>query len=179
MKKIIITFGLISGAVVIVSAILGIELAGDAGEASMATLEFLGYLFMLVALSVIFVGIKRYRDQELGGVITFGTAALVGLGISAVAGVVYVGVWEIYLAMTNHAFIDVYIQSSLAAAEAGGMTGAELEAEAAKMEEMRSQYGNPLFRLPITFLEIFPVGVLITLISSAFLRKSENLPAEA
>ena len=27
---------------------------------------------------LVFVGIKRYRDQELGGVIRFGTAALVG-----------------------------------------------------------------------------------------------------
>ena len=40
---------------------------------------------MIVALSVIFLGVKRYRDQELGGVIRFGTAFMLGLGIAAVA----------------------------------------------------------------------------------------------
>ena len=79
MKKIILTYGLIAGTIVIASGILGIELV-DVGETeAMANLEYVGYLVMLVALSVIFIGIKKYRDQELGGVITFGTAALVGL----------------------------------------------------------------------------------------------------
>lgn len=179
MKKIILIYGLIAGTIVIAAGILGIELVDASATETMANLEYVGYLVMLVALSVIFVGIKKYRDQELGGVITFGTAVLVGLGISAVAGVVYVAVWEIYLAMTNYAFMDDYIASVIAAKEAGGAAPAELEETVASMERMREQYRNPLFRLSITFLEIFPVGALITLISSAFLRRSENLPANA
>ena len=179
MKRIILTYGLIAGTIVIASAILGLELVEVGESETMANLEYVGYLVMLVALSVIFVGIKKYRDQELGGVITFGTAALVGLGISAIAGVVYVAVWEVYLVMTNYAFMDDYVASVIAAKEAEGVAATELQETIASMEAMREQYRNPLFRLPITFLEIFPVGVLITLISSAFLRKSENLPAEA
>ena len=178
MKKIILTYGLVAGTIVIASGILGIELV-DVGETeAMANLEYVGYLVMLVALSVIFIGIKKYRDQELGGVITFGTAALVGLGISAIAGVVYVTVWEIYLVTTDYAFMDDYIASVIAAKETEGVTAAELQETIADMNAMREQYQNPLFRLSITFLEIFPVGALITLISSAFLRKSENLPAD-
>lgn len=178
MKRIILIYGVIAGAIVIASAILGIELVDSSETAAIANLEYLGYLIMLVALSIIFIGIKKYRDHELGGVITFGTAALVGLGISAVAGVVYVAAWEVYLATTGYAFMDDYIASVMAAREAEGATGAELKETAASMESMRAQYQDPLFRLPITFLEIFPVGMLITLVSSAFLRKSENLPAE-
>ena len=45
------------------------------------------------------------------------------------------------------------------------------------MERLREQYANPVFRLPITFLEIFPVGLLITLVSAGLLRNSELLPA--
>lgn len=175
MKRIVLTYGLVSGAIVIASVILGIFLQD--GSDSLASLEYLGYLVMLVALSVIFIGIKRYRDHELGGVITFGTAALVGLGISLVASVVYVVVWEIYLSQTDYAFIDDYIASSIAAQEAGGLTGVELEAFVAEMDDTRVQYAKTAFRLAITFMEIFPVGLLITLISAAFLRKSENLPA--
>lgn len=178
MKRIILIYGVIAGGIVIASAILGIELVDNSETGAIANLEYLGYLIMLVALSIIFIGIKKYRDHELGGVITFGTATLVGLGISAVAGVVYVAAWEVYLATTDYAFMDDYIASVMAAREAEGATAAELRETAASMESMRAQYQDPLFRLPITFLEIFPVGVLITLISSAFLRKSENLPAE-
>lgn len=94
MQKIILTFGMISGLVTFTVFVVGARMAirGGSAEAS----GVLGYLIMLVALSVIFFGIKRYRDRELGGVIRFGKAFLVGLGISAFAGVIYVISWEIY-----------------------------------------------------------------------------------
>ena len=63
-----------------------------------------GYLVMLVALSLIFVGVKRYRDSQCGGVINFGPAFVLGLAIAAVAALVYALVWESYLqfrAMTS------------------------------------------------------------------------------
>ncbi len=176
MTRIIFTFGILSGVIVITNAIIGISLADE--STSMNFLEWMGYLFMLVALSVIFIGIKRYRDQELGGVITFGTALLVGLGIAAVAGVIYVAVWEVYLAQTDYRFIDDYITSVLAAKEAAGIPAVEMQKAIEDMETMRVQYGNPLFRLPMTFIEIFPVGFLISLISAALLRKSEFMPAK-
>lgn len=178
MQRIILVYGVISGVIIIGSAIWGAELAAASGE-SMAALEYLGYLIMLIALSVVFVGIKKYRDQELGGVITFTTAALVGLGISVVASVVYVAAWEVYLAQTDYAFIDDYIAATLASERAAGVSGEELEAMIGSMEAVRRQYAEPLYRLGMTFLEIFPVGLLITLLSAAVLRKSEVLPANA
>jgi hypothetical protein len=174
----ILVYGVISGVIIIGSAIWGAELAGASGE-SIVALEYLGYLIMLIALSVVFIGIKTYRDQELGGVITFGTATLVGLGISVVASVVYVAAWEIYLARTDYAFIDDYIAATLANEQAAGVTGTELEAMIGSMEVLRQQYAQPLYRLGMTFLEIFPIGLLITLVSAAILRKSEILPANA
>ena len=156
MQRIILTYGAISGVIIIGSAIWGAELAGASGE-SMAALEYLGYLIMLIALSVVFVGIKKYRDQELGGVITFATAVLVGVGISVVASVVYVAAWEVYLAQTDYAFIEDYIASVLATKQAAGVSGPELEAAIASTEAMRAQYARPLYRLGITFLAIFPI----------------------
>jgi hypothetical protein len=86
-------------------------------------------------------------------------------------------VWEIYLAMTDYAFIEQYVQGVIAGKEAAGVSGPELEAVVESMENMQRQYSNPLFRLPMTFLEIFPVGLLITLVSAAILRNSKALPA--
>lgn len=176
MKRIIFTYGIISGLVVIGSAILGLALSG--GEQTLHAQAGLGYLIMLIALGTIFVAIKRYRDRQLGGVIRFGTATLLGLGIAVVASITYVVAWEIYLAITDHAFINAYAETVIAGKEAEGVSGAELQKAIEDMESMKIQYANPLFRLPITFLEIFPVGLLITLISAAILRNPGVLPAD-
>ena len=175
MLRIILIYGSIAGAVTIGSAIWGISVADLDG--SMAFLEWLGYLVMIVALSVIFIGIKRYRDHHLGGVIKFTTGLTIGAGIAAVAGVIYVGCWEVYLAMTDHAFIGQYTASVIAEKQAAGVTGAELDTLVKEMEAMQTNYANPLFRLPMTFLEIFPVGLAIALFSAAILRFSQVLPA--
>ena len=134
---------------------------------------------MLVSLSSILVGVKQYRDRQLGGVIGFGTALLMGLGIAVTASVAYVLVWEVYLAVTHYAFIDHYTASILAAKRAAGITGAEYQKAAAEMERLRRQYANPLFRLPMTFIEIFPVGVLIALVTAVLVRNPSFLPSRA
>lgn len=174
MSRIILIFGTVAGLVVAVPMCL---LVANAEPGSAATSHFTGYLIMLLALSLVFVGVKRLRDRELGGVIRFVPALLAGLGISAVAGVVYVIGWEITLAVTDFAFIDSYSSAAIEAARAKGASAAEVEAVIARMAEFRQQYENPLFRLPVTFIEIFPVGLVVSLISAALLRNSRFLPA--
>jgi len=171
----ILRYGIAAGIVVIVPMSLMLTLAGP--SSSVASSYFSGYLIMILGLSLVFVAIKRYRDRVLGGVIRFAPAFLIGLGISAVAGIVYVIGWEITLAATDFGFIDDYSNAAIEAARARGATAAELAAVTAKMGEFRAQYLNPAFRLPMTFIEIFPVGLLVSLISAALLRNSRFLPA--
>ena len=77
MQKIAITYGILSGTITIMTLILGL-MVSEGG--SFLSSELFGYLTMLVALSMIFIGIKRYRDHELGGVIRFLPAFAMGLG---------------------------------------------------------------------------------------------------
>jgi len=177
MQRIIFTFGAISGAVCFAVFVTGATMAINSNSAEASGV--LGYLIMLVALSVIFVGIKRYRDRELGGVIRFGQAFLVGLGISLVAGVIYVVCWEVYLKSTGYTFIGEYTQAVIEGKKAAGMAGEELETLIASMETLNQKYASPLLRVPMTFLEIFPFGLIISLISAALLRNSKFLPAAA
>lgn len=170
MKKLVLVYGVISGLVIIVINTLSLELG--LGQV------WLGFLVMFIAFSLIFVAVKQYRDQTLGGVIRFSTGFLVGLGITMVASLVYVLVWELYLALTDYAFIDTYIASILESRQTASVSQAELAATIAETETIRQQYSNPLFRLPMTFVEIFPVGVLISLISAFILRDSKTLAAE-
>jgi hypothetical protein len=136
----------------------------------------IGYLIMLVALSLIFVAIKRHRDEALGGVIRFGPAVVLGLGISVVAGILYVIAWESSVAVAGLDFATSYANSMIAQKRAAGMTGAELARYVAEMEQFKRQYADPLFRWPMTFMEIFPVGLLVSLISAALLRNPRFLP---
>ena len=172
--KYFLTYGLLSGFVIIATMTTGIVLGG---EGSFLSSHWFGYLVMLVALTFIFVGVKRYRDVERGGVIRFGPAFGMGLGIAAAAGVAYVVGWEAYLAMTDYAFMDEYVAGIQRAHEAKGLSAAALAEEMAKLESMRVNYANPLFRIPMTFLEIFPVGLLVALVSALLLRNPRLLPA--
>ena len=172
--KYALIYGFLSGLVIIVTMITGIVFSG---HESFFSSEWFGYLVMLVALTFIFVGVKRYRDVERGGVIKFGVAFAMGLAIAAAAGVAYVAVWELYLAMTDYKFIDQYIAGIMRAKQAAGVSGAALAEQMAKLESMRAHYANPLFRIPMTFMEIFPVGFLVALVSAALLRNPRILPA--
>ena len=175
MKKIIITNGLVAGA--IIAFVISLSLAFEFDSEHLAGLEWLGYAVMIIAFSMIFVAIKGYRDREQGGVIRFGTAFGIGIGVTLVASLVYVVAWEINLAVTDYAFMKEYTESLIAAEAEAGATEAELATLRADMAVMQERYANPLFRVPITLLEIFPVGLLITLISAAVLRNSKVLPA--
>lgn len=173
MFRIMLVYGAIAGVITIALMSLGMMLSEGSGS------QLQGYLTMLVVLSLIFVGIKRYRDKELGGVIKFLPAFGLGAGIAAVAGVFYVLSWEASLHLTDFAWMEDYQQGAIAGYEAKGLTGEALREKVEALEAMMANYRNPLVRLPITFLEIFPVGLLVALISAALLRNPKVLPAKA
>ena len=173
MTRTALVYGAVAGSIVIASILIGFLLGADHGDSSL----WLGYLIMIVALSLIFLGVKRYRDRQGGGVIKFGPAFLLGLMIAAVAGVFYVGGWEAYLAATDYSFMPSYVDHAIEAKKAAGLAGEALAAEIVKLKEMQANYENPLFRMPMTFVEIFPVGLVIALISAAVLRNPKAFPA--
>lgn len=136
-----------------------------------------GYTLMLVALTAVFAGVKKHRDEALGGVIRFWPAFAVGLAISTVAALFYVLAWEVTLAMTGADFIGAYTAQQIGARRAAGASAAELARFAAEMRIMAQRYADPLYRLPLTFTEIMPVGLLVSLVSAALLRNPRLLPA--
>ena len=171
---IIMVYGGLGGLLVILC--MGIAMAS--GVMSNSSLgEAFGYLSMLIALSMVFVGIKRYRDEELGGVIRFGTALSLGLGISMLASVLYVLGWEMYLYATDYSFAGEWVAALLEDQRAAGASPAELAASRAEMDGFIAMYSNPLYRLPITFSEIAPVALAVTVISAALLSNSRVWPA--
>ena len=142
-----------------------------------ATLAF-GYSVMLVAMSFIFVGVKRYRDVEGGGVIKFGRALGLALLIALIATVAYALIWELYLAATHYRFMDEYIAATLAKARAAGKSPAEIAKMAAEFDGFRAMYANPLIRIPMTMSEVAPIGLVVAVFSTV-LCNSRLLPLRA
>lgn len=169
-------YGSIIGAVII--ALMSATLFA-AGPDSAASSELSGYATMLAILSLLFVGMKRYRDVEHGGVMNFKQGALVGTGIAAVASVIYAISWEGVLVATDYAFIETYSQSLIDAVREKGLAATAEAAEIADIQASMESYRNPFFRLPITFIEIFPVGLIVALVSAAILRNPKVLPARS
>ena len=177
MLRTILTYGVAAG--LIVGVALSLVTIFTYGQFSNTAGMTIGYLIMLVGLTAVFLGIKHRRDVDGGGVIRFWPALGVGLAISAVAGVVYVIAWDVSCAIAGMDFGGDYARSMVKQAQAKGLSGAAMAKAAAEAEAFRRQYADPLFRWPMTFVEIFPVGVLVSLISAAVLRNPRVLPARA
>jgi hypothetical protein len=170
----ILKYGIIAG--LVVGGLMFATFLGFDGEPPMKYAMLIGYTSMLVAFSAIFVGIKRHRDVDRGGVIGFWPALGVGLGISFVAGVFYVVAWEGVQAVLHMDFATSYGNAMVEQARARGASAAEIARMSAEMADFKVKYADPLFRLPMTFAEIFPVGVLVSLVSAALLRNPRFLP---
>ena len=175
MLRSVLVYGVVAGLIVGVP-LFGLTVAMN-GYPETRYSAVIGYSIMLVALSTVFVAIKRYRDETLGGVIRFWPAFGLGLGISFVAGVFYVVAWEAAVAATHMDFAGRYANAIIEQQKAKGVTGEALANVVAGMERFKAQYANPLYRLPMTFAEIFPVGVLVSLVSAGLLRNRRFLPA--
>lgn len=76
-------------------------------------------------------------------------------------------------------FIAAYSKFLLDDARAHGAGPAEMEKAAAEAADFARMYGNVFYRMAFTFIEIFPVGILVSLTSAALLRNSRLLPARA
>jgi hypothetical protein len=174
MKKYALVYGGLSGLAIVLVICAGLIFA----PGSLLTSVWMGYLIMLIALTLIFIGMKRYRDVEKGGVIKFLPALGMGLATAMVSALVYVAVWEVYLAFTNYTFFDQYIAATQAKMQAEGVAADMIARQVAEMESYRPLYANPLARMAITFTEIAPVGLIVAFVSAALLRNPRLLPAK-
>ena len=177
MRKIVLTFGLIAGAVLSVMMLLTLpfmdRIGFDKGE-------IIGYTTMVLAFLMVYFGIRSYRDNVAGGSIGFGRAFLVGLLITFVASACYVATWQVVYHKLAPDFGEKYTAYAVEKAKKSGATEQQVAAQAKEITEMMALYKNPLVNIAITFLEPLPVGLLFTLVSAGVLsRKRPDQSAAA
>jgi Protein of unknown function (DUF4199) len=169
MKRIVIIFGLISG--VISSALMFLTLPFlHSGAVTVDNGYILGYTSIFLSFLLVVFGIRSYRENA-GGTITFGRAFSVGILITLISCVFYVASWEVIYFKIMPDFADKYAAHAIGSMREKGATDAAIAAKKVEMEKMKVMLDNPLINVAMTFIEPFPVGLIVTLVSAAILRK--------
>jgi hypothetical protein len=173
MTKIVLIFGLLSGVIagvlmwILFTFVMNERIDFDNGV-------IWGYATMIIALSLVFFGIKSYRDNN-GGHISFLKGLQVGILISLISAFCYAASWEIYYPRVGDEFMQKYTTYYLDKMKKDGATDAEIETARVESEKFMEMYRNFFVRFGFSLIEILPVGVIVTLISAAILRRKEVL----
>jgi uncharacterized protein DUF4199 len=168
MKKTVLTFGLISG---VVSSVLMLATVPFIDRIGFDKGVIVGYTAMVLSFLLVFFGVRSYRENVGDGQISFGRALSVGLLITLISCLCYVVTWEILYFKLMPGFADKYTSYIVEQVRASGASQQVIDAKMQEMKTFKALYDNPLFNAAVTFLEPLPIGVLISLISAAILRR--------
>jgi Protein of unknown function (DUF4199) len=169
MQRIVLTFGLVGGAVIAVMMALTLPFQDQIGFDRGVVV---GYTTMVLAFLMVYFGVRSYRDTAAGGTLTFGRAFRVGLLISLVITVCYVVTWQVMYYGFMPDFLDKYTAYALEKARLGGASEAQLAQQAKDLAEFAVMYRNPLVNIAYTFLEPLPVGLVFTLVTAGVLGRT-------
>ena len=171
MRKIVLTFGLISGFIVCAVMLL-VTLPFHEQLLRSGAAYVVGYASMVAASVLVYFGVRRYRDTVAGGSVSFGRAFGVGMLIVLVSGLCYTAAWEVaYFGGFAGDFMESYQAQMLEQERAAGATEAELASKRAELAQFAEWYRNPALNAAMTFAEPLPVGLVAALISAAMLRR--------
>jgi len=170
MKKTVLAYGVVSGAVSSLMMLLTLPFLDRIG---FGRGEVIGYTTIVASFLLVFFGIRSYREH-VGGSLTFGRAFAVGILITLVSCACYIATWQLIYYKISPGFMDKYAAYAIERARASGASQQEVDATARQMQSFKEMYDNPLMNAAITFLEPFPIGLGVTLVSAAVLRKKSG-----
>ncbi|RFS18271.1 DUF4199 domain-containing protein [Emticicia sp. C21] len=169
MQRIVLIFGLIAGLIISTFMVCSISYCYSSGNFDGNI--WIGYASMLLAFSMVFVGIKTYRDKYNNGSISFGKAFKVGLFITLIASSVYVLVWLVDYYVFVPDFMEKYTSHMIEEAKKGGENAEEIQKQIKMMQDSAKLYETPVGVILLTYMEILPVGLIVTLISALILKR--------
>ncbi|GGG90485.1 hypothetical protein GCM10007415_26260 [Parapedobacter pyrenivorans] len=164
MKRNVLLFGLIIGVILCANMIIMVNMMYS--NTDFKGNDVVGYAAMIILFSLIFFGVRNYKNKQLGGYISFGNALKMGSLIALVGSTLYVVVWLFYYYLFVPDFIDVYTEYVLTTC-----APEDLQAKTAQLADFKEMYKNPLFVILITYSEILPVGLLVALVSALLLKR--------
>ncbi len=179
MKRTIFTYGIISG--LIIAALMAATIP-FASKDNMNMGMVIGYTTMLIAFSLIFFAVSSYKKNHNLSALGFKKTFQIGISISIISSLFYVVTWLIIFYNFMPDFMTDYINHQIAAMEKAGASAKEINSYRTQQLQFAENYKNPFFNAAITFTEIFPVGLLMTLIAATiehFRKKRQSSTSAA
>ena len=169
MKKTVLIFGLISGAITAGAMLATIPFVD---HLDFKKGEVIGYTSLVLSSLIVFFGVRSYRENVAGGRLSFGRAFAVGILITMVSSACYVTTWEIIYYRIMPDFGSKYAAAMVEKAKASGASQKKIDQQVRQAQEFKKMYDKPAVNIAFTFAEVFPFGLVVTLISAAVLRRS-------
>ena len=173
MKKTVLTFGLIAGAICAVMMLITIPVSTRIGFDKG---EIIGYTTIILSALLVFFGIRSYRENVAGGRLTFLRGLAVGILITLVSNSCYVATWELIYYKLMPDFGDKYAAHMVDRAKASGASQQKIDEIQRQAQQFKELYRNPFINIAYTYLEVFPIGLVVALLSAAILRKRARSP---
>lgn len=165
MTKTVLTYGLISGVIGAALMLAHVPFM-DGGTRSL----IVGYAGIVLSALLIFFGVRSYRETVGNGNISFGRAFAVGILIALISAACYVAAWEVVY-FRSPEIADHIFDKQVEDLKAAGAPQATIDQTEREVEEFKKLYANPFVNAAFTFIEPFPVGLLMALISAGILRR--------
>lgn len=178
MKRIVLIFGLISGLISSAMMFLTLPFMHN-GTVNSQNGYLIGYTSIFLSFLLVFFGIRSYRENAGSGSITFGRGFKIGILITLISCVFYVASWEFIYFKIMPDFADKYAAQTISEMKQKGASDTAIAETQKKMVAMKAMLANPVMNAAMTFIEPFPVGLIMTLVSAGILRKRTAVPIAA
>ena len=166
-------YGLYSAAVMVGVFLVTFFFIAKESEMGYKIAEIVGYATILLSMVFVFLGIKKHRDENNAGVISFGEALKVGVLIVLIPSIAF-GLYNLfYIEVLDPNFMDNYYQYTLEEYKAS-MEPAEFEAMKTKMDSEKEMFQNTFLQFFLMFFTVFVIGVIVSIISSMVLKKNKS-----
>ncbi|MCB1552820.1 MAG: DUF4199 domain-containing protein [Xanthomonadales bacterium] len=130
--------------------------------------EVIGYSSMVLCMTATWFAMRH--EQRRRGPLGFGALLATGVGVSAVAGLVFgLATWGFYAA-AGDALPEAIIEFYLAQARDPALGAAESARQVAEIESMKPFFFNRPLQAAVMFATVFVIGVVVSLISAAITR---------
>lgn len=128
---------------------------------------FLGFLSIILANVFVVLGILQQRRANSDS-ITLGKAFQTGLLISLITSTMYVVVWLIIYYNFFPDFMERYGDLAIKKAKPEDLAKTTTE-----INQMKEWYKSPILVILLTYMEVFPAGIVVSFIASLALKKKK------
>ena len=135
--------------------------------------EVIGYVTIILSLVFVYFGIRHWRDNHNAGRLSFGEGLKLGTLITLFPSIAFGLFALIEVNVLDPDFNDKYYAHYVQKVRASTPPD-QLQETLQKLESEKEMFESPFMQFGIMFMTVFLIGIVITVISSLILQRSNS-----